>query len=92
MQDEENAKTNNTHDEQIQLGCAFHRMESLGNLTVRLRPPLFFSTFRKPVSQLLRTSLAFSLGQLYNGCAAEAKSQTLASIEKNPSIDHCSFG
>ena len=92
MQDEENAQANNTYDEQIQLGCAFHRMESLGSLTVRLGRRYSSRTFRKSVSQLLRTSPAFNLGQLYNGCAAEAQVPDPASVEKNPSIDHCSFG
>src|SRR5437016_14329671 len=32
MQNEEDAQANNTHDKQIQLGCAFHRIESRGSL------------------------------------------------------------
>src|SRR5215831_17519063 len=32
MQNEEDAKANNTNNKQIQLGCAFHRLESRGNL------------------------------------------------------------
>ena len=32
MQNEEDAQTNNAHDDQIQLGRAFHRVESRGSL------------------------------------------------------------
>jgi hypothetical protein len=36
MQNEEDAQANNTDDEQIHLGCAFHRIESRGSLRVYL--------------------------------------------------------
>src|SRR5262249_51052022 len=36
-QDQEDAKANNAHDEQIQLGCAFHRIESRGSVRVNLQ-------------------------------------------------------
>ena len=37
MQNEEDAQTNNAHDDQIQLGCAFHRVESRSSLRVYLQ-------------------------------------------------------
>ena len=67
-------------------------MESRGSLTVHLRPPLFFSTFRTPVSKLLRTSLAFNLERVYNRCAAEAEGPYPASAEKNLASIICGSG
>ena|SRR5437667_8493909 len=37
MQNEEDAQTNNAHDDQIQLGRAFHRVESRSSLRVYLQ-------------------------------------------------------
>ena len=48
MQNEEDAEPNNTDDEQIQLGCAFHRVEkSPGSLTVYLEHCEFESRGQK---------------------------------------------